>query len=66
VASGRLDATVSPFTDPKLELPAGCLMVEEAGGKSTDFSGKRWDLESPNIVATNGKIYSVLLELLKE
>ena len=66
VASGRMDATVSPFTDPKLEHPAGCLMVEEAGGKSTDFSGKAWNLESPSIVGTNGKIHSVLLELLKE
>jgi myo-inositol-1(or 4)-monophosphatase len=66
VASGRLDATVSPFTDPRLEHPAGCLMVDEAGGKSTDFSGKAWDLESPNIVGTNGRIHSALLELLRE
>jgi myo-inositol-1(or 4)-monophosphatase len=66
VASGRMDATVSPFTDPGLEFPAGCLMVDEAGGKSTDFSGKEWDLESPNIVATNGRIHSALLKLLKE
>ena len=66
VASGRLDATVSPFTDPKLEHPAGYLMVDEAGGRSTDFTGKAWDLESPSIVGTNGRIHGALLELLRE
>ena len=66
VASGRLDATVSPFTDPKLELPAGCLMLDEAGGRSTDFSGKAWNLESPSVVGTNGRIHGALLELLRE
>jgi len=64
VASGRIDATVMPLSKPQLEHPAGCLIVDEAGGKSTDFSGKEWDLESETIVASNGKIHKALLKLL--
>jgi len=63
---GKIDATITPLTDPKLEHPGGCLIVDEAGGKSTDFSGKRWDLESKNLIATNNKIHGTLLELINE
>ena len=50
-----------------VKFVAGCLMVDEGGGgRSTDFSGKVWDLESPSIVGTNGRIHSALLELLRE
>lgn len=64
VASGRIDATVTPLTDPSLEHPAGCFILDEAGGKSTDFSGRRWNLGSESIVASNGRIHAVLLALL--
>lgn len=65
VASGRLDATITPLTDsPKLEYPGGCLMVNEAGGISTDFSGKRWDWKSENLISANNKMHSSLLKLV--
>ena len=66
VASGKLDATITTAIARGLEHPAGCFILDEAGGKSTDFSDKKWNLESKNIIATNNKIHKVLLKILKE
>jgi myo-inositol-1(or 4)-monophosphatase len=64
VASGRLDG----FWELNLsswDVTAGTLIVEEAGGKVTDFSNTKNFLEKREIVATNGKIHNQLLSLLK-
>jgi myo-inositol-1(or 4)-monophosphatase len=45
---------------------AGALLVREAGGKVTDFEGRPWDIESKDILATNGKIHGMVLEILKK
>lgn len=60
VAAGRFDG----FYEHKLQAwdsAAGFLMVEEAGGKVTDFKGDYYSLYQPHIVATNGKIHDELL-----
>jgi Archaeal fructose-1,6-bisphosphatase and related enzymes of inositol monophosphatase family len=36
-------------------------MVEEAGGKVTDFKGNQYSPYQPHIAATNGKIHDELL-----
>lgn len=44
-----------------------CLLVEEAGGKVTDFSGNPWSLKNcSNLVYSNGVIHDSLLRVLKE
>ncbi len=61
VAAGRFDG----FYEHKLaawDSAAGFLMVEEAGGKVTDFEGNYYSPYQPHIVATNGKIHEELLE----
>lgn len=61
VAAGRFDA----FYEHKLnawDSAAGFLMVEEAGGKVTDFKGNYYSPYQPEIVATNGKIHAEVLE----
>ncbi len=63
VAAGRLDGQVYAGTDI-FSLPAGKLIVEEAGGKVTDFAGENWDLTSESVLATNGKVHSELMEVL--
>ncbi|OGY22913.1 MAG: hypothetical protein A2172_03180 [Candidatus Woykebacteria bacterium RBG_13_40_15] len=65
VASGVLDASIV-FPPSSWDFAAGVLIVEEAGGKVTELSGKPWSLESKDILATNGKIHEQLLEILKE
>jgi len=61
VAAGRFDG----FYEHKLQAwdsAAGFLIVEEAGGKVTDFKGEQFSPYQPHIVATNGKIHAELLE----
>jgi len=64
VAAGRFDG----FYEHKLQAwdsAAGFLMVEEAGGKVTDFEGNYYSLYQPNLLATNGKIHEELLRYVK-
>jgi myo-inositol-1(or 4)-monophosphatase len=63
VAAGRFDG----FYEHKLntwDSAAGFLMVEEAGGKVTDFTGNYYSAYQPHIVATNGKIHDELLKIV--
>ena len=61
VACGRFDG----FYEHKLQAwdsAAGFLMVEEAGGKVTDFEGTYYSPYQPHLVATNGTIHEELLK----
>jgi myo-inositol-1(or 4)-monophosphatase len=63
VAAGRFDG----FYEHKLnawDSAAGFLMVEEAGGKVTDFNGDKYSPYQPHIIATNGKIHDELVGLV--
>ena len=64
VACGRTDCIVIPGANV-WDVGPGVLFIREAGGKVTDFSGKGWNLNSYDLVASNGKIHSQLLKLLK-
>ena len=60
VAAGRFDG----FYEHKLQAwdsAAGFLIVEEAGGKVTDFKGVHYSPYQPSILATNGKIHADML-----
>lgn len=60
VAAGRFDG----FYEHKLnawDSAAGFIIVEEAGGKVTDFSGNRFSPHQKKIIATNGIIHDELL-----
>jgi myo-inositol-1(or 4)-monophosphatase len=62
VACGRMDG----FWEFKLnpwDTAAGILLVEEAGGRASDFSGGRFRLDSREILASNGLIHDELLGL---
>jgi myo-inositol-1(or 4)-monophosphatase len=63
VAAGRFDG----FYEHKLQAwdsAAGFLMVEEAGGKVTDFEGNYYSLYQPHLLATNGKIHEEMLRII--
>lgn len=63
VAAGRFDG----FYEHKLQAwdsAAGFLIVEEAGGKVTDFKGDRYSPYQPHIIATNGKIHDELVAIV--
>jgi myo-inositol-1(or 4)-monophosphatase len=63
VACGRFDG----FYEHKLEAwdsAAGYLIVEEAGGKVTDYTGKKFSVYQHRLVATNGKIHEEMLAVI--
>ncbi|MCI0451851.1 MAG: inositol monophosphatase [Candidatus Latescibacteria bacterium] len=61
VAAGRLDGfwelTLSPW-----DIAAGVLLIEEAGGRVTDFFGGETYLESGHVIATNGLLHDWMCE----
>ena len=64
LAVGRFDG----FWELKLspwDTAAASLVVKEAGGKVTDFEGKRYSIYSKHILATNGKIHRQMIRVLK-
>jgi len=63
-ACGRFDG----FWEMKLnawDIAAGVLLIEEAGGAVSDFSGGREYLVSGNIVAGNKSIHKQILDIVK-
>lgn len=67
IAAGRADGfwefNLSPW-----DVAAGLLLVREAGGKVTDFSGKDWndpDTFGKQTLATNGRVHGEMLKILK-
>ncbi len=63
VAAGRFDG----FYEHKLhawDSAAGFLIVEEAGGRVSDFTGGRYSPYQPHIIATNGKIHDELVDVV--
>jgi myo-inositol-1(or 4)-monophosphatase len=63
IASGRADVMVAQYLKP-YDL-VGCLHVEEAGGKVTDFFGNSITINSHSIVATNGACHDQIIEILQ-
>jgi myo-inositol-1(or 4)-monophosphatase len=63
IASGRADVMVAQYLKP-YDL-VGCLHVEEAGGKVTDFFGNSITINSHSIVATNGACHNQIIEILQ-
>jgi myo-inositol-1(or 4)-monophosphatase len=63
VACGRLDGFYEENLKP-WDTAAGLLIVTEAGGKITTFDGGDYDLNAPNILASNGGLHAQLLSCL--
>ena len=63
VACGRFDG----FWELKLhpwDMAAGSVIVQEAGGRMSDFSGEPFSIYSQEIVASNGFIHDAMLAVL--
>ncbi len=61
IACGRLDGYFEVGLKP-WDTAAGVLIVEEAGGKVTDYSGNKFSIYGNEIVATNSLIHNELIE----
>lgn len=65
VAAGRFDGFWEFNLNP-WDTAAGVLMVEEAGGKVTDFSGGKFQIASRETLASNGLVHDAFLHEFQE
>ncbi|MUW14549.1 inositol monophosphatase [Halorubrum sp. CBA1125] len=61
VAAGVLDGVVAPGRIDPWDSVAGVHLIEQAGGRVTDFEGNPWRYDSQGLVASNGEIHQDLL-----
>jgi myo-inositol-1(or 4)-monophosphatase len=64
-ACGRMEAFWEFNLNP-WDTAAGILLVEEAGGRVTDFSGNAYQLNSREILASNGLIHEEMVALFQD
>jgi myo-inositol-1(or 4)-monophosphatase len=65
VAAGRLEAFWE-FNLNSWDTAAGILLVTEAGGRATDFAGNPFQLNSREVLASNGWIHEELVGLFQD
>ena len=65
VACGRFEAYFEYALHP-WDVAAGILLIEEAGGKVTDFQGRRGDYSGNEVLAANSSLHGELLELIRD
>ena len=64
VAAGRTDGFFEIGLNP-WDIAAGCLLIKEAGGLVSDFTGEDGYLKSGHVVAGNPKVFAQLLQTLQ-
>ncbi len=65
VAAGRLDGYYEHGIQA-WDIAAGSVILEEAGGKATDYQGRDLDLEGREVVASNGLLHPALVGVTSE
>lgn len=65
VAAGRLDAYYERGGYP-WDVAAGSLILEEAGGKISDYQGRAFRTEGKEVLATNGSLHPLLTEFTSQ
>lgn len=65
IAEGKADIEIE-FNDKVWDFAAGLLLVEEAGGKSTDFQGRAWNTNTRGYIASNGLVHKDVLRIIKD
>ncbi|MCD6552125.1 inositol monophosphatase [Thermotoga sp.] len=65
VGAGKIDFLVTWRINP-WDIAAGFIIVKEAGGRITDFSGKEASIFSKNFVFSNGLVHEEVLKVVNE
>jgi len=65
VACGRFEGFWEFNLNP-WDTAAGILLIQEAGGRVTDFAGNKFQLNSREILASNGLIHAELMDLFAD
>lgn len=64
VACGRFDGFWEDGLNP-WDVAAGVILIEEAGGRVTDFVGGELDIYTPKVLVSNGRIHDQMMRVLK-
>jgi myo-inositol-1(or 4)-monophosphatase len=64
VAAGRGEAYFTTRIEP-WDVAPGVLLVQEAGGMVTDFDGGPWKPETSDLLFSNAKVHTTVLDLLQ-
>ena len=64
VACGRFDGFWEDGLNP-WDIAAGILLIQEAGGRVTDFRDAPLDIYTPKVLASNGMIHKAMMGVLK-
>jgi myo-inositol-1(or 4)-monophosphatase len=63
IACGRFDGFWEDGLKP-WDVAAGVLLIEEAGGRVSDFTGSALDIYSPKVLASNGLVHDSMMRVL--
>ena len=63
VAAGRFEARIEAFIGP-WDIAAGAVILKQAGGMMTDFSGNPDCLDAKEVFASNGLVHRDILDVL--
>jgi myo-inositol-1(or 4)-monophosphatase len=64
LACGRFDGFWEDGLKP-WDVAAGVLLIEEAGGRVTDFNDAPLDIYTPKVLASNGLIHNAMMRVLE-
>jgi len=64
VAAGKGEAYFTTKIEP-WDVAPGVLLIQEAGGEVTDFKGNPWKLETSDLLFSNGRVHTAMLNLLR-
>ena len=65
LAAGRFEARIEAFLGP-WDIGAGSIILQQAGGMTTDFSGGDGWMDGSQVLSSNGKLHSQLLTVIGE
>jgi myo-inositol-1(or 4)-monophosphatase len=63
VAAGRMDGFWEQGLGP-WDVAAAALIVEEAGGRTSDLEGRPFDARTGRLVASNGRVHQAMLDII--
>lgn len=64
-ACGKIDIYMNKGSQ-LYDYAPGSLLIEESGGKFTNFTGKSWNIYDDSILASNPKLHNQILAVLNE
>ena len=65
VGTGRIETCLALGAN-LWDIAAGVLIVREAGGKVTDLKNQKWNMESRDLLASNGLVHEEILKVLNK